>query len=117
MKKILYISYDGMTDQLGQSQVIPYLIGLAKSGYQITIISFEKEKNYKKNFEIIKILLSNNNISWKPLFYTKNPPVFSTLFDLWRMRSMAFKLHHKIGFDVVHCRSYISSLEIGRAHV
>src|ERR1039458_9224042 len=89
MKKILYISYDGMTDQLGQSQVIPYFIGLAKSGYQITIISFEKENNYKKNLEIIRTLLANNNINWKPLFYTKNPPVFSTLFDLWRMKSLA----------------------------
>lgn len=99
-----------MTDQLGQSQVIPYFIGLAKSGYQITIISFEKENNYKKNLEIIRTLLANNNINWKPLFYTKNPPVFSTLFDLWRMKSLAFELHHKIGFDVVHCRSYISAL-------
>src|ERR1017187_4777734 len=106
MKNILYISYDGMTDQLGQSQLRPYLIGFAKSGYQITIISFEKEKNYKKNFEIIKTLLANNNISWNPLFYTKNPPVFSTLFDLRRMKSLALNIHHKLGFDVVHCRSY-----------
>ena len=30
MAKILYISYDGMTDPLGQSQVIPYLVGLVK---------------------------------------------------------------------------------------
>jgi len=27
-KKILYISYDGMTDPLGEGQVINYLIGL-----------------------------------------------------------------------------------------
>ncbi len=29
-KKVLFISYDGMTDQLGQSQVIPYLKALTK---------------------------------------------------------------------------------------
>jgi glycosyltransferase involved in cell wall biosynthesis len=110
MKKILYISYDGMTDQLGQSQVIPYLIGLADAGYQITIISFEKEKNYKKNQEKINALLSKNNIKWKPLSYTKNPPVISTVCDLWKMKSLALKLHRKNKFNIVHCRSYISAL-------
>jgi len=51
--RILYISYDGMTDPLGQSQVIPYLIGLSQKGYVITIISCEKEDKFKKlNLEL-----------------------------------------------------------------
>ena len=29
-KQILYISYDGITDPLGQSQILPYIIGLTK---------------------------------------------------------------------------------------
>ena len=41
-KNILYLSYDGMTDPLGQSQVLPYLIGLTKEGFTFHIISFEK---------------------------------------------------------------------------
>jgi hypothetical protein len=41
-KKVLYLSYDGMTDPLGQSQVIPYLKGLADAGHQITIV---RERN------------------------------------------------------------------------
>jgi len=31
-KQALYLSYDGMTDPLGQSQVLPYIIGLQKKG-------------------------------------------------------------------------------------
>ena len=27
-QNIVYCSYDGITDQLGQSQIIPYLLGL-----------------------------------------------------------------------------------------
>jgi hypothetical protein len=46
---VLYISYDGMTDPLGQSQVIPYLAGLSAKGYVFTLISCEKEDAYKKN--------------------------------------------------------------------
>ena len=41
-KKILYISYDGMTDALGEGQVISYLVELGKKGYQFDILSFEK---------------------------------------------------------------------------
>jgi len=45
---ILYLSYDGMTDPLGQSQVIPYLEGLSQEGYRFTLISFEKIIPYEK---------------------------------------------------------------------
>lgn len=38
---VLYISYDGMTDPLGQSQVLPYLTGLSKSGYRFKLVPFE----------------------------------------------------------------------------
>lgn len=110
MKRILYISYDGMTDQLGQSQVIPYLIGLSKAGYAITIVSFEKEGNYAKKMEYIKELLTTNKIIWKPLTYTKKPPVVSTMYDVYRMKMLAMNLHRETPFDAVHCRSYISAL-------
>ena len=43
-KKVLYITYDGMTDPLGQSQVLPYLVGLSEKGYKFTILSFEKKE-------------------------------------------------------------------------
>ncbi len=43
-KQILYVSYDGMTDPLGQSQVLPYIEGLSKYGYQYTLISCEKKR-------------------------------------------------------------------------
>ena len=42
MKRILYISYDGMTDALGEGQVINYLIGLRAYNYEFDILSFEK---------------------------------------------------------------------------
>lgn len=109
-KKVLYISYDGMTDPLGQSQVIPYLMGLSKKGYHFTLISFEKAENYLKDGVLIKKLLDQNAIEWVPLKYHKSPPVLSTLFDLWMMRTKAMRLHQKRAFDIVHCRSYLSAL-------
>ena len=38
---ILYVSYDGMLEPLGQSQVLAYLERLA-DGYEVNLLSFEK---------------------------------------------------------------------------
>ena len=109
-KKVLYISYDGMTDPLGQSQVIPYLRGLADEGFAITLLSFEKKERLDKNHSLISGILTEKNITWVPLLYTKRPPVFSTLWDVSKLISRATQLHRSENFAIVHCRSYISAL-------
>jgi len=41
--RVLYISYDGALEPLGQSQIIAYLKGLSlSSGTEFTLITFEK---------------------------------------------------------------------------
>ena len=107
---ILYLSYDGMTDSLGQSQVLPYLLRLAEKGIEYTIISFEKEENFIANKTTIENILKGTRIKWIPLKYTKRPPVLSTIFDVWKLKK-AVKQELKQGkVDVIHCRSYISAL-------
>ena len=110
MTEILYLSYDGMTDPLGQSQVIPYLAGLSKYGYHFHLISFEKSENFRKEHNHILQLLRSHNIEWHPLSYTKRPPVISTMRDLSRMKKRAAEIISKHNIELVHCRSYISGL-------
>ena len=107
---ILYLSYDGMTDPLGQSQVIPYLQGLSKAGYSFTLISFEKAERFEKNRAAIAAMLKQSDIDWVPLPYTKKPPVLSTLRDLSKMESTAKSIHRKKHFKIIHCRSYIAAI-------
>lgn len=109
MGRVLYLSYDGLTDPLGQSQILPYLFGLKRKGYHITIISFEK-KEFLNQQEGISRLTNQNKIDWHPLPYSKNPPVVSTLWDICRLRIKALSLHKEKKFDIVHCRSYVTSL-------
>ena len=92
MTQVLYLSYDGMTDPLGQSQVIPYIEGLAKLGYRFTLISFEKADRFEKFSKEISARLQRSNIDWVPISYTKKPPILSTVYDLWRMQKKAFAL-------------------------
>jgi glycosyltransferase involved in cell wall biosynthesis len=108
---ILYISYDGMTDQLGQSQVIPYLKELTKLGdFNFVLLSCEKKEMFIKNKEVVEAVLKDFSITWHPQIYHKSPPVLSTLFDIWKLYRNAKKLHKIHHFKFLHCRSYISSL-------
>jgi glycosyltransferase involved in cell wall biosynthesis len=114
MSRVLYLSYDGLTDPLGRSQVQPYLEGLARRGHDIHIISFEKPHLLSSTGPSIRRSLQQAGIQWSPHRYTAQPPVLSTVWDLLRMRNAAFRLHAQKPFDLVHCRSYPASL-IGTA--
>lgn len=109
-KKILFISYDGMTDPLGQSQVIPYLQGLSKHGYEIFLLSCEKKAAFTQNKILVEELLKGYSIQWMPLGYTKNPPALSTWFDITKLKSAAAQIHRDHGIDLVHTRPGVPAL-------
>ncbi|NSW45927.1 MAG: glycosyltransferase [Bacteroidales bacterium] len=106
----IYLTYDGLTDPLGQSQILPYLVGLSKQGIRFYVVSFEKKERFQKLKQPIQTICKNNNISWIPLAYTKKPPVLSTLWDIWKMNRTIRKLITREDITILHCRSYITSL-------
>lgn len=107
---VLYISYDGMTDALGRSQVIPYLEGLSALGHHIHILSCEKKNIAESERQAVRRILEKARMSWTPLSFSTQPPFLSKLADVVRMQQKAIALHREHGFDAVHCRSYIASL-------
>ncbi|MCU0439675.1 MAG: glycosyltransferase [Raineya sp.] len=110
-KHILYISYDGLTDPLGQSQILPYLMGLNRQyGYTFSVISAEKADNYQSKHETISKLIDGCGINWQPVFYTKKPPVLSTLWDLRKIWKKAIQIYKQKPYEIVHARSYLSAL-------
>jgi glycosyltransferase involved in cell wall biosynthesis len=109
-KHVLFISYDGMTDPLGQSQVIPYLTGLTKYGYGFTILSCDKPKNYAGHKEYIMNLLRPYPIKWVSIPYHKKPPVLSSVYDVLMLKRKARQLHAKENFDMVHTRAGVPAL-------
>ncbi|MDD4148661.1 MAG: glycosyltransferase [Bacteroidales bacterium] len=109
MMNILYISYDGMTDPLGESQVIPYLKELSKKEIKITILSAEKQGTFELRKNYIQNILNESNIEWVPIKYAKKPPVISTILDIRKIYNKAVQIYTETPFDIVHCRSYISA--------
>ena len=50
----LYISYDGLTDPLGASQIIPYIKGISKHQDKVFVLSFEKFKKNEYNCKMVR---------------------------------------------------------------
>ena len=109
-KNILFISYDGMTDPLGQSQVIPYLAGLTKYGYKFTILSCDKPDRYRNYKSYVQAILAPYPITWISIPYHKKPPVLSSYYDFLMLKKKSKQLHRKEKFDMIHTRPGIPTL-------
>lgn len=109
-KRVCFISYDGMTDPLGQSQVLPYLKNLVLKGHTIHLLSFEKPERFEKFKSDIDKICEESGITWHPHVYTKKPPILSTLKDIRTMKKVLTKLNGEHRFDILHARSYISMM-------
>lgn len=110
MKRVLYISYDGMTDPLGQSQVIPYLKGLSAFGHRIIIVSAEKEDRFLSHEKELRKDFMMNELGWFPIVYSNTFQFISQYATYKRLQRESIKLQEEHHFEVVHCRSYIPSL-------
>jgi glycosyltransferase involved in cell wall biosynthesis len=105
--KVLYISYDGLEEPLGRSQVMPYLVRLA-SDYDITLISFEKAASPPR---ALVSHVSEAGIEWIPLRYHRRPPVLSTALDVAAGRRALRRAARRQGPPaIVHVRSDVPAL-------
>ena len=112
MLKAIYISYDGVLEALGQSQVLPYVKGLAGKGIRFFLISFEK-KALKKDLDKVNSLRSelvSHGIEWIALTYHKKPFALSTVYDICCGLLCSIFIIFKERPGVVQGRSYVASL-------
>jgi len=104
---ILYITYDGLTDFIGQSQVLPYLLGCAAAGgNHFTVISFEKPERRALLGQQVEQQCREAGIIWQPQKFRSRPPYLAKLIDQCVMRRAAMAANAQSRFDLLHCRSY-----------
>ncbi len=105
----IYVSYDGASDPLGQSQVVPYLVGLARAGLSITLVSFEKPERMGSTGERrCRQILESARIRWIPLRYHKRPRLPATLWDIAAGGRWIRKVARSTGARLVHCRGDVA---------
>lgn len=107
-RAVLYLTYDGLTDPLGQSQVLPYLTGCAAAGHRITIISFEKPDRFALLEKQVRAVCAEHGMQWHPQPFRSSPPILSKLIDQRAMARAAMKLAP--ANEMIHARSYVAAV-------
>jgi glycosyltransferase involved in cell wall biosynthesis len=110
-RRVLFISYNGMLDPLGQTQVLPYLRELGNRGVQFTLLSFERPMAFTPDgvlrCEELREALSAQGIEWHRLRYHQRPSVPATIYDVVAGIRKAKSLVRRNRIDMVHARSHI----------
>ena len=108
MCNVLYITFDGITDPLGRSQILPYLIGLSGRGHTIHILSQEKQEQLTGEKESVLKELEKHGISWDYLTYKNKPPIIQPLVQCYKIKKRAVKIIASNNINLTHCRSYLA---------
>jgi len=110
-RRVLYVSYNGMLDPLGQSQVVPYLKELSRAGIRFTLLSFEGAKAYtsegRERCEQLRAELASFDIDWHFLRYHKRPSLPATSYDVMAGVRYGSRLVQNKQIEIVHARSHV----------
>ena len=112
-RRVLFISYNGMLEPLGQTQVIPYLRELAKRGVKFSLLSFEKDEAFTPDGQQtcleLRERLREQGIEWHWLRYHQRPSLPATIFDVLAGVRFAGPLVGRNKIELVHARGYIAA--------
>lgn len=106
---VLYITQNGVTDHIGRSQVAPYVLGLAREGFRIHVLSAEKPgqdaliRQYQQLFD-------DAGVRWTRVPYRNRPPLIGQAMTQALMKRAAQRIIRQEAIRVVHCRSFPPAL-------
>lgn len=106
---VLYITNLGLLDNLGQTQILPYLEGLAGKGIRFYVLSFEKKSNLENRpcLETTEKRLRDLDIKWTRLLYHRR---WGNLRDLVTGLIKTFKIVRDNDISILHARATIPVL-------
>ncbi|MEE4237109.1 MAG: glycosyltransferase, partial [Anderseniella sp.] len=105
------MSYEGIMEPLGQSQVLRYLERLV-TDHKIVLLSFEKPHDWQQlaRREALRDQIRVAGIEWIPLRYHKRPSALATAFDVGQglVWGTWMVMRHRV--HIVHARSYVPAV-------
>jgi glycosyltransferase involved in cell wall biosynthesis len=106
----LYLCYFSLLEPLVQTQVLPYLRELSKSGISVDLLTFEpglpknrpdpERKRWEQCLEL-------EGIIWHSLPYHSRPSLPATLYDIFVGSLFIIKMIRRNKIDVLHARAHI----------
>lgn len=107
----LVITYDGLLEPMGNSQVLPYIESLAGDGVRVRVLSFEKPSDLDDaaSVERLRGRLDPAGIEWTAVRYHRRR-VSGTIVDILQGAVAAIRMARARPFQIVHARSYVAGL-------
>lgn len=106
----LYICYGSLADPLIHTQVVAYLEGLAASGFEVVLLTFEPGRPGRKRVAARRAELRARGIDWYRLRYHKSPSVPGTLLDIACGIVLGTWLVIRRRLTLIHARSHVPGL-------
>lgn len=106
---VLYITQDGVTDHIGRSQVAPYVLGLARQGHSLHVLSAEKPGR-EKLIHQYQQMFDTAGVRWSRVIYRNRPPLLAQAWTQRTMYRVAQRIIKQEKTALVHCRSFPAAL-------
>jgi glycosyltransferase involved in cell wall biosynthesis len=107
--RTLYVSQNGMAENLGQSQVLPYLRGLARRGVDVDLFSYELATLTADAREELAAGLARDGIRWHPLVRTMGTKIPTKMAEAARGVAEVVRSAVARRPDIIHGRSYFAT--------
>ena len=115
-RRVLFISYNGLIEPLGPTQVIPYVLALAGS-FDLTVLSFDKPvrtpEEDARDSAATAALLAARGVAWLRLRYHRRPTLPATAFDIASGVVSVLRAHRRQAFHLLHARGYVPAAIAG----
>jgi glycosyltransferase involved in cell wall biosynthesis len=111
--KALYLCYFGLREPLVQTQVLPYLREVGRSGVEVSLLTFEPGLSRswtREATEEWRARLQREGIRWHALAYHKTPSLPATLYDIARGALEVSRLVRRDSIDILHARNHVACL-------
>lgn len=105
--RVVYLSHTGMTEPLGQSQVLPYLRGLTRRGADIEVLSFEPVGTSPGAVETLRDGLRKDGIVWRPLVRSSSHAFSMKLYEAGQAVAGGLVESLRKRAQIIHARSYL----------
>lgn len=103
--RVLFLTYDGLEDHIAQSQILPYVEGLAARGWAMTVVSHEKSRVPN---EQLRVRLRSAQIRWVRNHYHRGSIVTTLPRHLAAsVGGAGLEATREGRFDLIHARSYL----------
>jgi glycosyltransferase involved in cell wall biosynthesis len=111
--RALYISHTGMSEPLGRSQVIPYVLGLSRAGWQMDVVSFEPAAARTEDIDATRALLAAGGVGYRWSRRSLSHSTTVKLAEIGEGCLLALARALRGRPRIVHARSYLPAAVAG----